>query len=103
MTITTITTADVSITEIEEFEPSRVDGVKSAANGFPILMLKSIDGEVAETESTLEKVLDELEKTAAPDDDDMKCDACKGTGKIGDAKCKKCRGSGMMPKVGMSE
>jgi hypothetical protein len=40
-------TADVEITELAEIEPTRVDGVKSAANGFPILMIKSV--EVAET------------------------------------------------------
>jgi hypothetical protein len=30
------------ITELESIEPSRVDGVKAAASGFPILMLKSL-------------------------------------------------------------
>jgi hypothetical protein len=35
-------TADVEITELAEIEPTRVDGVKSAANGFPILMIKSV-------------------------------------------------------------
>lgn len=30
------------ITELEKFDPSRVDGVDVPANGFPILMLKSI-------------------------------------------------------------
>ena len=34
---------DAIITEISEFEPSRVDGVGKGANGFPILMLKGID------------------------------------------------------------
>ena len=38
---------EVTITEIAEFEPERVDGVGKGANGFPILMLKSIDGESA--------------------------------------------------------
>ena len=45
------TETEVTITELEEFEPSRVDGVGKGANGFPILMLKSVDGEVTETET----------------------------------------------------
>lgn len=32
----------VEITELEKFEPTRVDGVKTPANGFPILMMKSV-------------------------------------------------------------
>lgn len=102
MTITTTTTADVSITELEEFEPSRVDGVKSAANGFPILMLKSIDGEVTETEATIDDVLAELDKAAEADDDRPKCKTCSGAGKIKDGavKCPDCFGSGMAPRVG---
>ena len=39
---------EVTITEIEEFTPERVDGVGKGANGFPILMLKAVDGEVVE-------------------------------------------------------
>lgn len=96
---------EVEITELEEFLPSRVDGVKSAANGFPILMLKSIDGETTETETTIDEVLaelDEAETTKATADN--QCDACDGSGKMDDdSKCGKCRGTGIMPKVGMSE
>lgn len=36
--------AEVGITELEKFEPTRVDGVKTPANGFPILMMKGIAG-----------------------------------------------------------
>ena len=90
-------TDEIEITELAEFEPDRVDGVKSAANGFPILMLKSLDGEITETEGTVTDVLAELDKA------DGKCDMCHGNGKMDDAKCKKCLGSGLMPKIGMSE
>lgn len=33
---------EVEITELEKFEPTRVDGVKTPANGFPILMMKGL-------------------------------------------------------------
>lgn len=33
---------DVKITELEKIEPTRVDGVGTPANGFPILMMKSV-------------------------------------------------------------
>ena len=36
------TTAAVELTELEKIEPTRVDGVGTPANGFPILMMKSI-------------------------------------------------------------
>jgi len=40
----------IVITELDEIEPERVDGVKSAANGFPVLLMKSIakDGKGAQ-------------------------------------------------------
>lgn len=34
--------AEVEITELTKIEPTRVDGVGTPANGFPILMMKSI-------------------------------------------------------------
>jgi hypothetical protein len=37
------------ITELASFEPTRVDGVHTPANGFPILMMKSIETEVVTT------------------------------------------------------
>lgn len=36
------TGGDVQITELASIEPTRVDGVGTPANGFPILMMKSI-------------------------------------------------------------
>ena len=70
---------EVEITELESFEPDRVDGVKSAANGFPILMLKHLD-------------------------ERHDCDACAGNGKLVkgtvEVACPKCRGIGKMPQVG---
>ena len=78
---------EVTITEIEEFTPERVDGVGKGANGFPILMLKAVDGEVVESETTLDEVVTELGK--ADDDDGASCKTCKGDGKImqGNRKC----------------
>ena len=54
---------EVTITEIEEFEPSRVDGVGKGANGFPILMLKQLDGDAEKA------------------DDSPPCKTCDGSGK----------------------
>jgi len=99
---------EVEISELEEFLPSRVDGVKSAANGFPILMLKSIDGEVTETEGTIDDVLAELDKAEADaksDNDRPPCPTCKGDGKImdGHRQCPDCKGSGVKPQPGDTE
>ena len=35
---------EIAITEIEEFLPTRIDGVATPANGAPFLMLKSVNG-----------------------------------------------------------
>lgn len=67
----------VEITELEEFSPTRVDGVGKAANGFPILMLKGLD-----------------------DEDRPPCDKCDGVAKAEGPKCQKCLGTGKMPRVG---
>ena len=77
---------EVTITEIEEFEPSRVDGVGKGANGFPILMLKSIGDEAVKA------------------DDRSNCKTCDGDGKIlnNQRKCPDCLGTGKAPKVGES-
>lgn len=37
-------TGDVELTEMTEIKASRYDGVKSAASGYPVLMLKALDG-----------------------------------------------------------
>ena len=76
---------ETTITEIEEFEPSRVDGVGKGANGFPILMLKGIDAEAVKA-----------------DDERKDCATCDGTGKImaGNRDCPDCMASGKSPKVG---
>lgn len=83
---------EITITEIEEFEPSRVDGVGKGANGFPVLMLKSI-GEENDNVASVTKA-----------DDRADCKTCKGEGKImgGNRKCPDCFGSGKAPKVGES-
>jgi len=69
----------VTITELTEFEPTRVDGVGKGANGFPILMLKAVD------------------EASQPD-----CPLCEGTGKImeGHRKCPDCGGSGKKSSAG---
>ena len=87
--------SDVTITEIEEFEPSRVDGVGKGANGFPILMLKSIGGDV----DTVTDMTHDLSKAGRPS-----CDTCEGSGKImqGNRKCPDCIGTGKAPQVGES-
>lgn len=43
--------AEPEITELEVIEPDRVDGVKSAASGFPFLMLKSLPEDEPEAEA----------------------------------------------------
>lgn len=86
---------EVTITEIEEFDPERVDGVGKGANGFPILMLKTIDSATG----TVDSVTRELDKAT---DDRKDCETCDGTGKImqGNRKCPDCMGAGKGPKVG---
>lgn len=39
---------ETELTELEKFEPTRMDGVKKPANGFPVLMMKSITPEPAD-------------------------------------------------------
>lgn len=81
---------DVTITELEEFSPSRVDGVGKGANGFPILMLKGLGkGDVTN---------DELPSA----DDRPECTLCEGTGTIreGHVKCPRCLGTGNEPRLG---
>jgi hypothetical protein len=84
---------EITITEIEEFEPSRVDGVGKGANGFPILMLKSIDAET-----------DSVASVTKADDMREDCKTCEGDGKIlgNNRKCPDCMGSGKAPKIGES-
>ena len=103
---------EVTITEISEFEPTRVDGVGKGANGFPILMLKSIDGNVQETEISSTDIAAEIEKAndggyegdegQGTDGADDNCKTCKGKGTIRDGhmKCPDCFGKGLQPLVG---
>ena len=96
---------DIDITELEEFEPSRVDGVGKAANGFPILMLKSEHGEVTETETDLDGALAEIGKAEDDASDREDCATCGGDGKIkgNTTKCPDCMGSGIKPQPGDTE
>lgn len=84
--------SEITITEIEEFEPERVDGVGKGANGFPILMLKSLEAEPAEITSEVDAL-----KAGRKD-----CPTCDGTGKImdGHRDCPDCKGFSKAPKVG---
>ena len=86
---------EITITEIEEFEPERVDGVGKGANGFPILMLKSVDSESA----SLANVTNDAAKADRKD-----CPTCDGSGSImgGNRECPDCRGFGKAPMVGES-
>lgn len=59
---------DVEITELVEFEVTRVDGVVSPANGFPVLMMKGLG--------------DPDGAAKAGDGDAVECPTCKGDGKI---------------------
>ena len=85
----------INITEIAEFDPERVDGVGKGANGFPILMLKSIATEDGNVDDVT---------TAKADAEHDACDTCDGEGTIleGNRKCPKCLGTGKAPKVGES-
>ena len=86
-----------TITEIEEFEPERVDGVGKGANGFPILMLKSIGGDSA----TIDNMGTDASK--ADDSERATCKSCEGSGKTADdGQCAACAGTGKAPKVGES-
>ena len=93
---------EVMITEISEFEPSRVDGVGKGANGFPILMLKQLADEAEDTHDRLDVVSTEIIKE--DDASRPKCETCDGGGKIrdGKVKCPKCFGTGFAPRVGES-
>ena len=61
------------VTELEELDADRVDGVESPANGVSFLMLKSLDDEVDVT-STVE----DLEKASSPNTADRKKMAASG-------------------------
>ena len=90
--------SEITITELSEFEPTRVDGVGKGANGFPILMLKGIEEE--STDVTAE-VLAAVEAAKAADSR-PDCETCEGSGKImaGNRKCPDCQATGKKPMVG---
>lgn len=94
--------SEVKITEIEEFEPSRVDGVGKGANGFPILMIKQLHDDIDDSHDRLDVV--NTEATKEDGDNRSACTTCDGEGKIrdGNVKCPKCFGTGFAPKVGES-
>jgi hypothetical protein len=92
-----VDTDEIDVTELEEFFPSRVDGVGKGANGFPVLMIKKVGDEVETTGATIDEAVAEVDKATRPD-----CATCDGTGKSEGAKCMKCFGSGKAPKVGES-
>ncbi len=98
-------TEDVEISELLEFDASRVDAVSSPANGTEWLILKALDGEVAETVTDTDGVLAEVEKADDGGDDRPPCATCDGSGKImgGNRKCPDCKGSGVKPQPGDTE
>lgn len=76
----------VEITEFEEIDPSEVHLVKRGANGFPPLLAKQVEEEVA-LAAAGEDLAAEAVKADTKD-----CPTCKGTGKIMDGKrdCPDC-------------
>jgi uncharacterized coiled-coil protein SlyX len=74
-------TDEMTVTELVEITPDRVDAVGSPANGTEFLILKSLDSAAEKSHPT--------------------CDVCNGDKTSGDL-CKKCRGTGLMPRVGMT-
>lgn len=94
-----VETDEATITEIEEFQPTRVDGVGKGANGFPILMLKALDGDVQETVTTLGAALgtDPAPVTVRP-----LCKACAGHGHKDGVRCPTCFATGKAPMIGES-
>jgi hypothetical protein len=94
-----VDTDEATITEIEEFEPTRVDGVGKGANGFPILMLKALDGEVQETVTTLGDVLG---AESAPVTVRPLCKSCAGHGHKDGVRCPTCFATGKAPMIGES-
>lgn len=75
---------DVEITEMEEFDASRVDAVVSPANGMPFLVLKQL----APTD-------------VAKADDTVDCETCDGKGTIleGNRDCPDCGATGKVAKA----
>ena len=63
------------VTELEELEADRVDGVESPANGVSFLMLKSLDDEV---DVDVTSTIDDLEKASSPSTAERKKMAASG-------------------------
>ena len=83
--------SEITITELSEFEPTRVDGVGKGANGFPILMLKGIEDEMTDGVAEVLAAVETVETAKA---EKAECETCGGTGKIleGHRDCPDCGG-----------
>jgi hypothetical protein len=60
-------TAEIGLTELETFEPSRMDGVQIPANGFPVLLMKSLQPGEQEKERAEHLTAANSTATDAPD------------------------------------
>ena len=95
-----MTKPKITITELSEFEPTRVDGVGKGANGFPILMLKGVEEESTDVVTDVLAAVQQIEAAKAADRAD--CETCDGTGKImmGNRKCPDCQATGKKAMIG---
>lgn len=68
---TAVADGDVEITELVKIEPTRVDGVGTPANGFPVLMMKALGEDAApaagDAEPAAEAPAEDAEQAASAD------------------------------------